>query len=107
MTGTSMPKSLLILMLLMLAGAPALGQDAEPAGEVDDAAAATSRDDADAPGADEAADGSEAAEDGPAIDLDDPEFADLDQQTYEEDDDDFVPTEEIPADEAIPFPSDI
>ena len=33
--------------------------------------------------------------------------ADLDLQTYEEDDDDFVPTEEIPADQAIPFPSDI
>lgn len=41
--------------------------------------------------------------------LDDAELddTDLDLQTYEEDDDDFVPTEEIPADEAIPFPSDI
>ena len=33
--------------------------------------------------------------------------ADLDLQTYEEDEDDFVPTEEIPADEPIPFPSNI
>lgn len=33
--------------------------------------------------------------------------ADLDLQTYDEDDDDFVPTEEVPADQAIPFPSDI
>lgn len=33
--------------------------------------------------------------------------SDLDAQTYEEDDDDFVPTEEIPADEPIPFPSNI
>ncbi len=32
---------------------------------------------------------------------------DLDEQTYEEDDDDFIPTEEIPADEPIPFPSNI
>ena len=32
---------------------------------------------------------------------------DLDEQVYEEDDDDFVPTEEIPADEPIPFPSNI
>lgn len=32
---------------------------------------------------------------------------DLDEQTYEEDEDDFVPTEEIPADEPIPFPSNI
>ena len=33
--------------------------------------------------------------------------ADLDDQTYEEDDDDFIPTEEIPADEPIPFPTNI
>lgn len=32
---------------------------------------------------------------------------DLDVQTYEEDEDDFVPSEEIPADEPIPFPSNI
>jgi hypothetical protein len=31
----------------------------------------------------------------------------LDEQTYEDDDDDFVPTEEIPVDEPIPFPSNI
>ena len=31
----------------------------------------------------------------------------LDEQTYEEDEDDFIPTEEIPADEPIPFPSNI
>ena len=33
--------------------------------------------------------------------------SDLDERTYDEDDDDFVPTEEIPADEPIPFPSNI
>ena len=33
--------------------------------------------------------------------------ADLDEQTYERDDDVFVPTEEIPVDESIPFPTDI
>ncbi len=43
----------------------------------------------------------------PVVDLDDPAYADLDEQTYDQDDDDFVPTEEIPADEAIPFPTDI
>lgn len=37
----------------------------------------------------------------------DPEDSDLDDQTYESDDDVFVPSEEIPADEPIPFPSDI
>jgi len=46
---------------------------------------------------------------GAADDIVDPDFddADLDEQTYEEDDDDFVPSEEIPADEPIPFPSNI
>ena len=33
--------------------------------------------------------------------------ADLDEQTYQTDEDDFVPTEEIPADKPIPFPSNI
>ena len=33
--------------------------------------------------------------------------SDLDEQVYEEDEDDFVPSEEIPVDEAIPFPIDI
>ena len=39
----------------------------------------------------------------------DPGFddAELDEQTYEEDEDDFVPSEEIPADEPIAFPSNI
>ena len=31
----------------------------------------------------------------------------LDDQTYEEEDDDFVPTVEIPVDTPIPFPSNI
>jgi len=35
------------------------------------------------------------------------EDSELDDQTYEGDDDIFVPTEEIPTDEPIPFPSDI
>ena len=42
-----------------------------------------------------------------ADEAEDIENADLDEQTYEQDDDDFVPTEEIPADEPIPFPSNI
>lgn len=35
------------------------------------------------------------------------EDADLDEQDYEDIDDDFRPTEEIPADESIAFPTDI
>ncbi len=49
----------------------------------------------------EAPDGAEADDE---EEIDD---SDLDEQTYEEDDDDFVPTEEIPADAPIPFPSNI
>jgi hypothetical protein len=49
----------------------------------------------------------EVAENEPAADSEVIDDADLDLQTYEEDDDDFVPTEEIPADEPIPFPSNI
>ena len=33
--------------------------------------------------------------------------SDLDNQTYGEDDDDFIPTEEVPADESIPFRTNI
>lgn len=51
------------------------------------------------------------ADDEPAAEPEivDPAFedTDLDVQTYEEDDDNFVPSEEIPADEPIPFPSNI
>ena len=47
---------------------------------------------------------SEQVADSDEPDIDD---SDLDQQTYEEDEDDFVPTEEIPAGEPIPFPSNI
>jgi hypothetical protein len=52
--------------------------------------------------ADDAAANGAAEDDGTAAD-----DADLDQQTYEADDDVFVPSEEIPVDEPIPFPSDI
>lgn len=44
---------------------------------------------------------------GEAEETEEVDDADLDDQTYAEDDDDFVPTEEIPADEAISFPTDI
>jgi hypothetical protein len=56
--------------------------------------------------AEESSDGQGDAADESTLDpeLDD---SDLDDQTYESDDDVFVPSEEIPADEPIPFPSDI
>jgi len=33
--------------------------------------------------------------------------SDLDEQTYSDDDDDFRPSEDIPADQSIAFPTDI
>ena len=42
-----------------------------------------------------------------AVDLDNPDDIDLDDQSYEEDDDVFVPTQEIPVGELIAFPSNI
>lgn len=55
--------------------------------------------------ADPASGEAESDDGGPAVGLD--EIPELDQQTHEEDDDDFVPTEEIPVDQSIPFPTDI
>lgn len=68
---------------VLLGTAPLIAQEAEQAGDAEDAPEETA---------------------GPIIGSDD---ADLDLQSYEDDDDDFVPTEEVPADQAIPFPSDI
>jgi hypothetical protein len=110
-----------LLVLLIAAGffghalAQDVGQEQEPPVQDAPAEAAPASDDGDektgeADAADGAADAeSEAAGDpgiDPAFDPDvyDPE---LDDQTYEGNDDVFVPTEEIPADEPIPFPSDI
>lgn len=52
--------------------------------------------------------GAEQEEDGAADDAD-PEFDEsvLDDQTYEGEDDGFIPSEEVPVDEPIPFPTDI
>jgi len=86
---TVMPKLLTTCLLLLILALPSGAQEEQPAGDT-----ATPAE----PEADTAA-GADSAEE-----VDD---SDLDEQTYEEDDDDFVPTEEIPADEPIPFPSNI
>ncbi len=97
-----------LLLIWLAAALPALAQEASP--ENDPAAPAESEADADATVAEATepdADADAEEEEEPEIDLDDPAFADLDEQNYEEPEDDFVPTEEIPADQAIPFPTDI
>ena len=88
-----MPKSLLILLLAFFLAGPAWPQEVEAGSD-----AAPSADDAEEP---------EVAATEPADEEAEIDDSDLDVQTYEEDDDDFVPSEEIPADEPIPFPSNI
>ncbi len=86
-----MSKSLITLLLAFFLAGPAWPQEEASGGDTEDpeTTEATPTDEAD--------------------DIVDPDLddSDLDEQTYEEDDDDFVPSEEIPADVPIPFPSNI
>lgn len=90
-------------VIALLSGPPAWSQEPpadEPAppGEGADAVAGE--------GPEEPAPGEpESDESGPDVGLD--EIPELDQQTHENDDDEFIPTEEIPVDQSIPFPTDI
>ena len=88
-----MPKLLLTLLVAFFITGPAWPQDVE-FGNVA------------APSATEVTE-SEVTEPEPAEEVTEIDDSDLDIQTYEEDDDDFVPSEEIPADVPIPFPSNI
>ena len=73
-----------LTILLLLASAGAWAQDSSPA------------DEGEAPEA--AEESTDTAEDD--LDLDDEDYRDAEEE-------DFVPTEDIPADQAIPFPTDI
>ena len=101
-----MPKTLITILLALLLAGGAWPQEDETDGDTDtsggNADTEETADDAD----EETAGESDEADEGNGTDVavDD---SDLDLQTYEEDDDDFVPTEEIPADAPIPFPSNI
>jgi hypothetical protein len=78
-------------LLLLIAGAFAWAQDSAPD---DDSATPESRETAD--------EASEEASDAQADD------SNLDEESYlDAEEEDFVPTEDIPADQAIPFPTDI
>lgn len=117
-----MSKILITMLLAPLLAGPAWPQDEQAVGAPGEPDAAAAVADGDADPADEADKTDEAHETGAdevaakaaeeaeeADTIVDPGFedTDLDVQTYEEDDDDFVPSEEIPADEPIPFPSNI
>ena len=77
----------LLSILLLAAGAVAWAQDSTP----DDEAVDRPSQEASESAADEQDDDS---------DLDDESYRDVEEE-------DFVPTEDIPADQAIPFPTDI
>lgn len=97
--------------IALLSASPAWSQDQDQAGEPAPAAENADGVAGNADGvagegpADPASGEAESGDGGPAVGLD--EIPELDRQTHEEDDDDFVPTEEIPVDQSIPFPTDI
>lgn len=98
-----MPHYLITLLFVAVLAASAFAQEDEtdatesPVSPAPPALPESSNPDTTAENADE--EDAEAEED-----VDD---ADLDEQTYQKDDDDFVPSEEVPADEPIPFPTNI
>ena len=94
-----MPKLLIIFLLALFLHGAAWPQEGESGSEV-----APSGSETDAPEATAAAQTDEAQQIDEEGEIDD---SDLDEQTYEEDEDDFVPSEEIPTDQPIPFPSNI
>lgn len=96
-----MPKTLLTTLLALFLASPVWSQEAESgsmSGEPPESEVAAIGEAA-APG--------ETAEEEQSGEADEIDDADLDEQTYEEDEDDFVPSEEIPVDQPIPFPSNI
>jgi hypothetical protein len=106
-----MSKSLLSLFLALVLAGPAWPQEETTAGEAEEPDSMETGDAQETGDSDEAGDvaGIDEADEVADAAIVDPDFDDdeLDEQTYEEDDDDFVPSEEIPADEPIPFPSNI
>jgi len=93
-----MPKLLLTLLVAFFITGPAWPQDVEFGNVAAPSATEVTEPEVTEP---------EVTEPEPAEEVTEIDDSDLDIQTYEEDDDDFVPSEEIPADVPIPFPSNI
>lgn len=94
-----MQKTLITMLLALFLAGPAWPQETgSVSGEPDSEVAETGS---------EAAEPEESTDPEQSADADEIDDADLDEQTYEEDEDDFVPSEEIPVDQPIPFPSNI
>lgn len=98
----TMLKLLAILAMTLFLGTAVLSQ--EPAGPQADVRAEQEQQEPQ----EEQEPGAEPEEDGTAEDADPPfDESVLDDQTYEGEDDGFIPSEEVPVDEPIPFPTDI
>ncbi len=98
----TMLKLLAILVMTLFLGTAVLSQEqARPPADVGEKPEQQEPQEEQEPGA-------EQDEDGTADDAD-PAFDEsvLDDQTYEGEDDGFIPSEEVPVDEPIPFPTDI
>lgn len=78
------------------------GAAAKPGGQAEGKGAG----EADAKGAGEADAKADKADGGPTV-VDEEEGSVLDDQTFEGEDDDFTPSEEVPVDQPIPYPTDI
>ena len=106
-----MSKSLITLLFGLLLTSPAWPQETAAGGDSEEPATTETGDAVETGDTGAAGDTAEIDEADEIVDsgIVDPDFDDeeLDQQTYEEDEDDFVPSEEIPADEPIAFPSNI
>ena len=93
-----MTRIILVLLTALFFSAPSWGQEsqsAEPGTADPESAEAAKQETADQDSGETAA-----SEEDPLAGLDEPGYDD-------EDEDDFVPTEEIPYDQDIPFPTDI
>ena len=99
-----MKRYVLAMMVGMCLSVAAWSQDANQNGKQDDAAANTAQ------AAAAPADQSDDQAKGPAAadtQTDVKDDSDLDEQGYENQDDDFKPSEDIPADQSVAFPTDI
>ncbi len=105
-----MPKTLIAALLALFLALPLFAQDSEDdegaVAETGEAAVAEASGEGAVVEPGEVA-VAEASDEADEIDLDNPEDADLDEQTYEEDEDDFISSEEIPTDEPVAFPANI
>ena len=104
-----MQRILLILIIGLLFSVPLWGQDPQSSGEpADEPETSETGEPADEPETSETGEPADEPETSETGEPEEDPLADLDEGGYgDQDEDDFVPTEEIPYDQDIPFPTDI